>query len=185
MAVFKVDIEKTNGPGGAIRWTNSYHIEAEDIFQANISSGDIYTSEVQMHSQDVFFALKRVSTAVPDDGTFITTVLGGTGEYDSGGDALPAFLAMRVDLSAVVGRGGRKFYHLLLHEAEQAAAEWGIEAIANVATWMETMIDNLSAASTPLCSPNGATTYNAFQVYPAVTQHQFRRGSKRRVPILG
>lgn len=184
MAVFKVDIEKSNGPGGAINWTNSYHIEAEDIFLANTSSLIIYTAELAMHSADVYFTRKRTSTAVPDDGAFITTVLGGTGGYDSGGDGLPAFLAMRVDLSAVVGRGGRKFYHLLLHEADQAGAEWGIEAIANAADLLDRMIDDLSTASTPLCSPTGATTYNAFQVYPAVTQHQFRRGSRRRVPII-
>jgi len=184
MAVFKIDVEKRNGSGGIPFWTNVYHIEAPNVFDAGTSAQFVIDAEKEFHSQDVYFTKALVSTVEPDDNVFVTLPINASGVRTRNGDGMPIFLAMRVDLSANVGRGGRKFYHLQAGEADQAGGEWGVGLVADVVSALDDMLVALNGASTPLVSPSGLTTYFNLTAYLAITQHQFTRASRRNTGIL-
>lgn len=184
MPIFSIDIEKRNGAAGIPFWSNNYHVDAVDIFATSVAVDAIVTEEIQTHSPDVYFTKARVSTAAEGDDTFVTRLLNMSGQRGRLGEALPLFLAVRMDFTATVGRGGRKFYHLGAGEADQSAAEWSLTLLADLVNAWTAAINELSGNSMPLTSPNGATTYNNVTAFLAVTQHQFRRGSRRNTPIL-
>lgn len=179
MPVFTINIFKMNGSAGNTHWANVYHVVAPNMDEARAAGLTLVTAEKEVHSTDVYFTFYRTSTTPPDGLVFTNTPINSAGDRSIDGDRLPLFLALRMDFTAVLGRGGRKFFHLLPGENDQDAGVWSLTLTANVANAFDDAIDALSAASTPLTNEGGTTTYNNITVFDAVTQHQFRRSSKR------
>jgi hypothetical protein len=183
LAVFGIGIEKYRTDNELFRWTNQYHVTAPSLQDAEEFVTPIINFERAIHTPRVTLAFARTSDLVPDTDNFVNRPINLPGLENSEGDPLPLFLAVRVDLTPTVGRSGRKFYHTFTHEGQQSTGVWGI----GYRTFIQEQLDALYTAVgvATLCNETGTRVYIAGTVFGPVTQHQFRRGSKRRVPILG
>lgn len=182
MTVFAVDIEKHRAGHEEVPWTNQYHIQETTLDHAVVGGLKIVVAEQAIHSTTVHFDRYRVSTVLEDDAVFTTLPLNLDGLVVEGGDPLPAFLAFRLDFTPSFGRNGRKFFHTCWGESAQANGIWTSE-------YVDVVIDAWAAffadiTSPTLCNKTGGKIYPSTIPYTTVTQHQFRRGSKRRVPII-
>lgn len=166
-------------------WANTYHVVSDDIYAArSAAEGAIVPFEVAIHSPFVYFKEVRISTTPADGFTFITVPLNIAGALVTAGDQLPKFLALRMDLLTSVGRSGRKFYHLLPGEGDQAGGQWSTPLKATVTTNFATMLAALADYGTVLTNESGTSTYDAMRVYDLVTEHQFKRKWARRHKLI-
>jgi hypothetical protein len=176
MAIFEVSIRKTLAANNLFAWSNVYHVEATDLAQAVTYGTTLVGLERQIHNAFVAFhsvhIKERVVAAV---GT--TIPVSGLGEWVTVGDALPAFVAVRVDLVPSAGRTGRKFYHVLVTENMQADGILDSAAQALIQGVFDEIAPDFSAW---LTDPTGTFFYTAATVSLQLTQHQFKRKWARR-----
>lgn len=183
MPVFSLDIEKYLIGQPSIAWTNQYHTEQVTIDDAVDVANGLVTLETAIHSTSIFILQFRVSTVAAHDDVFRTIPINTQCSRGLSGGHMPLFLAYRVDLVPNVGRNGRKFYHLDAGEDDQDGGQWSPTLNTDVESAWSAFFGSFPASA--LVNETGARLYNDFRLYQTVTQHQFRRGSKRKTPILG
>lgn len=185
MPVFTVQVFKQPNGLETPLWANTYHVEAADIYAARDAAvTGIVPFETGFHSPFVYFKEARISTTPADGFTFITEPINAPGTYATSGDQMPKFLALRLDLKTTVGRGGRKFYHVLGGEDTQANGRWVTAMQAQVINGFTTLLTQLSRLAVVLVNEAGTSTYDDAAVYELVTQHQFKRKWARRKHLI-
>jgi hypothetical protein len=176
MAIFEVSIRKTLATNSLFAWSNVYHVEAASLSEATLHGNDLVAVERQIHNAFVAFhsvhIKERVVAAVG-----VTIPLSGLGQWVTVGDALPAFVAVRVDLVPSAGRTGRKFYHVLVTENMQADGILDEAARALIQAAFDEIMPDFSAI---LTDPTGTFFYTDAIVSIQLTQHQFKRKWARR-----
>lgn len=176
MPVFEITTTKQLTANALFRWNNVYHVNAADITEAGPYVDTLIGFETAIHSERAELVNARLrQMGVGEFGT--NYPLSQVGTFDSTGDALPIFLAVRMDLVPAFGRAGRKFFHVMLGEAEQADGilSAGFATIFNTAAnEMMTVLAGI------LCADDGAPQYNDYLLKLEITQHQFKRKWARR-----
>lgn len=182
MPLYQIDIEKTLG--GEF-WTNVYYVQQSDLSNANTDAGTIAGIEATFHLENVQFTKARIRTVAEGDEIFVTRPLGFIGARDnSGGQLLPLFNVVRVDIGAITGRPSRKYYRGTLLSSDVQANGTIVEAYR---AFVEQQVDILLGSGlngVPLRDVDGEelTVSTAFQT---IGMRQLRRGSKRRLqPVL-
>jgi hypothetical protein len=176
MPTFEITITKQLTENALFKWNNVYHVLAASITEAADYVDPLITFETAIHSERAELVNARLrQMGVGEFGT--NYPLSQVGAFDSTGDALPIFLAVRMDLVPSFGRAGRKFYHVMLGEAEQANGLLtnGYEVLFAAAA--DAMIGTLGGI---LCADDGAPQYNTYVLKSEITQHQFKRKWARR-----
>lgn len=93
---------------------------------------------------------------------------------------LPLFNVLRVDVTAAMGRGGRKYLRGVLGEEEITFNTISPGAVSTYETMYCNVLDGLDY----LVKKNGVEL-DDWSVFPQVGMRQLRRGSKRRVtPVI-
>lgn len=175
MAVFKVEIFK--GFGGE-SWGNVYHLEADDLTEAQTAAITLAAEERDIHLNTVQFLYIRVADIDPGTDLFVTIPLAGVGDNDVRGQMLPLWDTFRVDLTVSAGRPGRKYYRGVLCTEDLTDNNGTIDLtlsgalVANV----QAMIDSLEASS-PLIEPD-EDPFTTAVAWPRVQMRQLHR--KRR-----
>jgi hypothetical protein len=174
--IFTISIRKQLTSNSMFAWSNVYHVEATDILSAKPYAASLVAVERGMHSPAVTFNSYRISD---ENGPLAPVIvpLATAGTAGVGGDLLPVFLAVRVDFLALQGRPGRKYYHILAGEGQQANGIWDPTLVSNFQTAFNGIATDFSAW---LTNPTGAYFYTAAAVFAPVTQHQFKRKWARR-----
>ena len=176
MAIYEVSIRKTLAANPLFAWSNVYHVEAASLDEASTLAGTLTTLEESIHNSFVAFhsvhVKERVVAAVGR-----TIPLAGLGTWTTVGDALPAFVAVRVDLTPSAGRTGRKFYHVLVTENMQADGILDSAAQSYIQDAFDSIATDFSAW---LTDPTGTYFYTSAAVSLQLTQHQFKRKWARR-----
>ena len=176
IATFEVTITKQLTSNNLFRWNNVYHLENTGILGA-ISLGEALVDfETAIHSPAVTLVNMRVRETIPP-GLATNRPLSQEGTADTTGDQMPVFLAVRVDLIPDYGRAGRKYFHVLLGEVDQAAGIISNGYTTQFVAAKDTLITSLGNA---LCAADGAPSYYDLILKENLTQHQFKRKWARR-----
>lgn len=176
MAVFVVSIRKHLTSNNLFAWSNVYHVEAPTILEAVPLADSLVDMETQIHTPLVTLHSYRIAD---ENGPLapVIHILNTACTLESGGDAMPVFLAVRVDFEAVQGRPGRKFYHSMLGETAQAGGNLTTAMLGTLNGVIDTIEPDFSAW---LTNPNGTFFYTSAAVALSLTQHQFKRKWARR-----
>jgi len=176
MPIFTVSIRKHLTANDQMAWSNVYHVEAATILDTVPLAATLVDMEQQIHSNLVTLHSYRVAD---ENGPLAPVIrpINALGSYVTSGDAMPTFLACRVDFQAVQGRPGRKFYHLMLGESSQLNGLWMPEDVNLLQDVFDGIRTDFSAW---LTNPTGAYFYVAATVERQITQHQFKRKWARR-----
>ena len=176
MAIFKFEVFKSLGRE---RWGNTYLIASDTLVNADAYGiENVVPFEQQVHDQRVTFEESRTSTLTPNDGQFITTVLGGTGDATYG-EYLPLYNTVRVDITRDgVGRSARKYYRTPVPEGEQDNGVLSTTFVNAFNTAINDLIATGAVPGTHLCLPDG-DAWLAGSTRTAVQMRQLHRKRRR------
>jgi hypothetical protein len=177
MPIYQLIIEKQFGTEF---WVNDYYLDSADMAQADSDAQPIIDAERAITANGVQFTKYRISTVTPNDGIFANFALNVSGLNNLQGDLLPLFNVLRVDITAVQGRGGRKYLRGVLGEGDITFNTIVPAAVSFFNTNYCNVLDGL----TYLVKKDGTALADA-SVFTQVGMRQLRRGSKRRTtPII-
>lgn len=181
-SLFQIDTEKQLG---LEFWTNVYYVAASDLANAALAADTIVSAERVFHSNRIIFTKARARTALKGDDVFTTTTYNTMGQYGAGGNHLPLFNVVRVDIGASAGRPSRKYYRTDFGQAQVFDGLFLVEYINVVRTALLDMQNTLSADAHTWNDVDGQGLTQFPSVSPTIGMRQLRRGSKRRLtPIL-
>jgi hypothetical protein len=161
------------------KWTNVYHSTGADIGVVDTAVADFLVPDLQpMLDSSCQIVKTLVSDPASDD--FIEHVLSEAGTSTASGDLLPLFNSAKVFFRAgVIGRPDYKFIKGFITESIQTNGLITSGALGALETGFTTVIADMLAADTPLCSESGDlwTDVNAQEEVQMRQMHRKRRRS--------
>lgn len=179
MALYAMDSEKLfQGE----YWTNRYIITAASLDTAVAEASQIQAAERAVHSSLISFTKYRVSDRVAGTDVYQVIQTDVQGNRPAGtAEFLPMFVCVRCDFNTVGGgRPSRKYLHCMIFEEDNvngflttarrdAVKAQYVDVLVGLAGYVDVDGQDFSGGSVAL----------------KLTQHQFRRGTKRRLqPII-
>jgi hypothetical protein len=178
MPVYQVTIQKQEG---SEFWVNGYHVNEANMSVAALAGAEIVEAEKSLHLNYVNFVSMRISVPGPEQPNVYRIVpLSGVGGRAATG-ALPLTICARVLMLHGDGRPDAKFLRGVCNPSD----------IGSTRTWSSAFTTTVN--NTYIAGLNGveglvrrdAESYQGFQLVPLISNHQLRRGSKRKLtPVI-
>lgn|SRR5215207_236790 len=175
MATFRLQVFYTEG--SANKWSNVYHLIADDINIAAAAFLTMLPSLLDLLNDSCLLNRILVSSLVNDD--FVEVVHNETGDNIASGTLLPLFNSIKVLIQPDnLGRPDIKFLKGYLTEDKHSHFELASGVATAVDVAFQGMIDDMVTNATPLCSEDGSVWVSA-SVQPAVQMRQQHRRRRR------
>lgn len=181
MPVYRVQVFYQLGLAG--KWTNVYHVQAAGIADA---AGDFDAAATAPLLQILDPQATLVKYLISDlVGTqFVTVTKGLNGTSTAAGDTLPLFNSVKVLITAgAFGRPDYKFYKGFITESIQTNGILTPGSMGYVDTAVQTMINDMITAGSPLVSENG-NAWGQASVQAAVQMRQMHRRRKKKALVV-
>lgn len=176
MTVFRLQVFYQYGSLGKL--SNVWHSDAADIptLQGDVSSTMVDDLKVMLHPNCTLLRFLISDLAGTD---FVTTEVGESGTSANDDELLPLFACAKVLFNdGGLGRPDLKYMKGLLTEAIQNNTGITDAFRGTLDTQMTTLLSDMSAAGSPLCSAEGGE-YTGASVQQAVQMRQMHRRRKR------
>lgn len=178
MAVFRVQVFYSRGVTG--KWTNVWHVDGASIPDvANSFSATAVPDLLPLLDSSCQLVRYLVSDLAGVQ--FDSVDINEAGTSTASGDMLPLFNSVKVLLNdGQLGRPDLKYLKGLVTESVQTGGELNATFVSAVDVLVTTLLSDMSANATPLCSEDG-NEYVTASVQPAVQMRQMHRKRKRTV----
>lgn len=174
--------------GGGKEWSNSYWVQAVDLDEAQGFGSTIINAEGSIHRANVNFVRYRVSTAMPEDGVFVTVPVNFAGGLAIASGQLPLWDTVRVDFAVFGGRPSYKFLRLPLEELDQQDGVLTSFFANQVKTFYADVLGTITVGGvvTSGLTDESGQAFVGITVHPRVQMRQtFRRRARRNAGGLG
>lgn len=180
-ATHRVEIRKRLGLAD---WSNDWLIEAVDMDDAVATATALIEFERRCHFNVVLFEYARVSQNNPLTRVFRHVPINLTGYQDAtGGDQLPLFNTVRIDLQTADSDPGRKYFRLPVMEGWQTNGALNGAQVSAINALITTYLIG-SVAGDNIYTPKGHQVTGA-QVYPFIQMRQMHRRHKKKAAPTG
>lgn len=181
MTVFRVQVFYQLGLAG--KWSNVYHVDAAGIADA-IADFDAAATAPLLSLLDSQATLVKYLVSDLAGTQFSTVPKGLNGTSTASGDLLPLFNSVKVLVTAgAFGRPDYKFYKGFVTESIQTNGILTAGSMGYVDTAVQTMINDMITAGSPLVSENG-TGWGTASVQAAVQMRQMHRRRKKKALVV-
>jgi len=164
------------------KWSNVWHVRAGSVPLADAAFQDNCVTPLLALLNE---ACTMVSLLVSDTAStaFETTPINEPGTDTSGGSLLPLYNTMKALFpQADLGRPDLKYFKGYITEDLQEAGLIDGGVLTTAAGHLNTMIDDMAGADTPLVSFSNAA-YSSSSIQPAVQMRQMHRKRRKTVVI--
>lgn len=176
MAVFRAQVFYTSSRGD--KWTNVYHISADDLGGARSSMSSIGVPALRQFLHPACTLVKILYSSLTDD-TFITDNIESAGLSADSGSLLPIFNSAKIFFSTTaVGRPDYKFLRGYLTETLITGDEIEPTAVSGIDAGFSDLVTDMAGDDSPLCSESG-DLWGIVSVQSKVQMRQPHRRRKR------
>lgn len=178
MPVFRAQVFYTLSRGD--KWTNVYHISADDLAGARSSFGSIAVPALLSVLHPDGQIAKVLYSSLTDD-TFITDIIASNGTSADSGSLLPIFNAVKVFFqTTAVGRPDYKFIRGLVTESLAIDDEIDPTIRSALDSTFSDIVSDMSGDDSPLCSESG----DLWSIVSVQSKIQMRQPHRRRKRVV-
>lgn len=178
MAVFRAQVFYTLSRGD--KWTNVYHISADDLTGARSSFSSIAIPALLSVLHPSGQIAKVLYSSLTDD-TFITDVIGSNGTSADSGSLLPIFNSVKVFFSTTaVGRPDYKFIRGGVTESLAVDDEIDPTIRTALDATFSDLVSDMAGDDSPLCSESG----DLWGIVSVQSKIQMRQPHRRRKKVV-